>query len=84
VIEHSADPIDQGTELAQYWLEQAEREARAKNKPEQVQGPDGKWPHTECVSCGEDIPEGRLKLGRIRCVECQSAREKRDQQYGAR
>lgn len=39
--------------------------------PEQKQNADGTWPVTEC-ECGEPIPEGRLKLGKIRCIECQT------------
>lgn len=27
--------------------------------------------------CGDEIPEGRLALGKIRCVACQAWREKR-------
>lgn len=29
----------------------------------------------DCVSCDEPIPLGRLKLGRIRCVDCQERKE---------
>lgn len=29
------------------------------------------------VDCGEAIPAARLALGKIRCVACQAAREKR-------
>lgn len=35
-----------------------------------------------CVDCGDDIPEERLKLGRVRCVYCQSALEKRNKLHG--
>lgn len=30
-----------------------------------------------CIDCGDDIPEGRLALGKIRCVHCQELLEKR-------
>ena len=29
----------------------------------------------DCVRCGDPIPEKRLALGRIRCIECQTALE---------
>lgn len=32
---------------------------------------------THCIECDNDIPEGRLRLGRIRCVYCQTIKEKR-------
>lgn len=35
-----------------------------------------------CVSCGDDMPEERLKLGRVRCVYCQSEIEKRNKLMG--
>lgn len=32
----------------------------------------------ECEECGNDIPEGRRKLGGVRlCIECQRVRESR-------
>lgn len=65
------DPIDQASELSQTLNDAYVGQARAKAKPEQVQNPDGTWPHTECVDCDTEIPEGRLKLGKIRCIRCQ-------------
>lgn len=35
-----------------------------------------------CVECGEEIPEARLKLKKIRCVDCQSELELRNKLYG--
>ena len=43
--------------------------------PEQVRNEDGTWPVTECVSCGNDIEEGRLELAKIRCKRCQEILE---------
>ena len=45
--------------------------------PEQVQNEDGTWPVTECISCGNDIEEGRLALARVRCLRCQEILEKK-------
>lgn len=30
-----------------------------------------------CVDCEIEIPEARLALGKVRCVDCQSLKEKR-------
>lgn len=75
-------------ELNDAFIEQAEavadaaREAALSNvrkalRPEQVQNADGTWPQPECVDCGEDIPLGRLSLGKIRCIFCQNVKEGR-------
>lgn len=45
----------------------------AMNAPEKHPDFDGE----SCIDCGETIPEQRLKLGKIRCVDCQTALEKR-------
>lgn len=34
-----------------------------------------------CVECGEAMPEGRLKLGRVRCVPCQEYKEQNEKFY---
>lgn len=77
MAERYADQLDKASAVAQEFIEQSTRAARELNKPEQVQNEDGTWPHPDCVDCGEDIPEGRLKLGRVRCVDCQEYLEKR-------
>ena len=35
-----------------------------------------------CISCGDTIPEQRLKMGRIRCVYCQEEIERKNNLYG--
>lgn len=35
-----------------------------------------------CVSCGDDIPPERLKMGRVRCVYCQEVKEKKEKLIG--
>lgn len=72
-----ADPLDKASDLASMYNEQGLAEVQRKNAPEQTQNPDGTWPHTECVDCGDDIPEGRLQLGRVRCISCQDIKERR-------
>ena len=75
------DQLDNAAELEQLHTERSVAAARAKNRPEQVKNEDGSWPHTECISCGEDIPEVRLNLGKVRCVTCQSLLERERSQY---
>lgn len=31
----------------------------------------------DCLDCGEEIPAGRLAMGRMRCVKCQTKKEKK-------
>lgn len=80
------DPIDEASRTETRMRDNDVAKARAKSKPEQVQvlGKDGfmYWPITECVDCGDDIPDGRLELGRIRCVICQGKKETREKQHG--
>jgi len=47
---------------------------------EQTRNPDGSWPTTECVDCDEPIKPARLAMGKIRCVDCQSRRERLQRQ----
>lgn len=35
-----------------------------------------------CIDCGNEVPIERLRLGRIRCVYCQTELEKRNKIYG--
>jgi phage/conjugal plasmid C-4 type zinc finger TraR family protein len=74
--EFTPDVLDRASNLTQETTDNAIAEQRRKAAPQQVQNPDGSWPVTECLDCDLAIPEGRLKMGRIRCVECQSAVER--------
>ena len=49
--------------------------------PEQVRNEDGTWETTECVDCGDEIEEGRLNLGKVRCLRCQALLEKKRSGY---
>jgi RNA polymerase-binding transcription factor DksA len=53
--------------------------ARAMARPETHPDFDGE----HCVDCDDDIPEFRLKIGRVRCVECQQVLENKDRQKGS-
>lgn len=72
---HEADDLDRAALLTQQLADAAVEEAQRAIAPQQVQCVDGSWPNPEC-ECGELIPEARLRLGRIRCVECQEVLER--------
>lgn len=74
--ESSADDFDKAAELTQHLADSAVAVARKAAAPQQVQCVDGSWPNPDCADCSEPIPEVRLKLGRIRCVDCQDAIER--------
>lgn len=77
----NADILDQASELTQTLTNAYISNVQDAAMPEQKRNPDGTWPVTECVGpqigdeCGEPIPEGRLALGKIRCIACQQLRE---------
>jgi RNA polymerase-binding transcription factor DksA len=70
-----ADDLDRAATLTQQLADAAVVEASRAIAPQQVQRIDGSWPNPDC-ECGEPIPEARLRLGRIRCVDCQDAIER--------
>lgn len=76
--EKHTDVLDAASELTARMNDSYVELARRKSAPEQVQNPDGTWPVTECEECGVDIPPARLAMGRVRCVDCQGAKEKRE------
>lgn len=51
---------------------------KAKVAPETHPNFDGE----SCVDCGDDIPQIRLDMGRIRCVHCQETLEKKNKMRG--
>ena len=74
-IDPGALPLDEvhdEAEIAQHLQLQEQaaisRKAREMNRPEFHPDFDGET----CVECGEDIPPERLRLRRVRCVDCQS------------
>lgn len=70
-----ADDLDVAAQLTQQLADAAVADVRRAAAPQQVQCIDGSWPNPEC-ECGEPIPEARLRLGRIRCVDCQEILER--------
>lgn len=67
------DEADQASmfQMAQNALALAK--VKAKMQPEKHPDFDG----STCLDCGDDIPQARLDMGKIRCVHCQSALETR-------
>lgn len=63
-----ADDSDRASVIEATFNADALRDARRKAQPETHPDFDGK----HCVDCGDEIPEARLALGRVRCIECQS------------
>lgn len=74
--EIEADELDRAADLTQRTTDAAVEDVRRRSRPEQVQNPDGTWPHEDCVDCGEEIGIGRLRLGKVRCIYCQQALER--------
>lgn len=77
MTERHADPIDEAAALTSALTDGAVAAARAASAPEFHPDFDG----VSCVDCGNDIPAGRLALKKVRCVECQGAKEKRTSQF---
>lgn len=76
--------VDSANYLADLYNSACVAAERAKAAPEQLQLEDGSWPSTECVDCGIDIEPGRLALGRVRCIVCQTNKEIKERQYYGR
>lgn len=74
--EHTPDVLDRASNLTQELTDNAIAEQRRRARPEQVQNADGSWPVTNCVDCEVEIPQARLALGKIRCVDCQGILER--------
>jgi len=72
------DESDRASAFEAQFNEDALEEARRKTAPEINPDFDGK----HCIECGEKIPAARLKLAKIRCVECQSLKEQKTKFFG--
>lgn len=83
--ERCSDLSDEASKTEELVREHDISLARAKAAPEQAQVADPQglmyWPITECVSCDDTIPIGRLALAKIRCIACQEKLEKRNRQH---
>ena len=77
VLEACADILDQASNVTLASTANQIAHLSFLAAPEQVRNEDGTWPVTECTSCGNDIEEGRLNLGKVRCLRCQETLEKK-------
>lgn len=86
--ERTADVLDVANQATAVAAAVAREEAKRRAAPESIrevdgsittQGKDaeGKWKIPDCVICGEENAAGRMELGRIRCIACQTRLEKR-------
>ena len=66
------DEIDRASAIEAQFIEDALEVAIRRTAPETDPDFDG----VHCIECAEGIPAARLKLGKIRCIECQTAIEK--------
>lgn len=87
------DDIDRATGNTMRNTDEFVKVARAASAPERISDGKGGWiyqtatevdgvvtyPIPDCIEeiCGEPLPVGRMELGRIRCVSCQSLLEKK-------
>lgn len=72
----SPDILDRASELTMRMNDSLVAAAQRLARPEQVKV-DGKWPIKDCDDCGNEIPEARLNLAKIRCIYCQERVEMR-------
>jgi RNA polymerase-binding transcription factor DksA len=78
----SPEVMDEGDAASLFQMNENQKAIAAvvaRNAPEKHPDFDGET----CIACGEFIPAERLALGKIRCVDCQSALEKRGKLFAA-
>jgi hypothetical protein len=69
-----ADSLDEAAALTQILSDAQVAAVRRLVQPEQLQNPDGTWPHEDCVRCGADLGQ-RMLMGKVRCIVCQQRLE---------
>jgi RNA polymerase-binding transcription factor DksA len=71
----NTDQLDFAAELQDEFNKRGVEEVRKALEAEQHPGFDG----VHCVEddCGTAIPQARLAMGKVRCVDCQTRKEKR-------
>lgn len=68
----SGDEADLAQEQIEMFQRQAIARATGRSGPERDPVFDG----LHCVECEIEIPAGRLALGKVRCLDCQTQKEK--------
>ena len=79
----SNDVLDEGDMASAYQMREnamALAKAKAAMAPETHPDFDGE----SCVDCGDDIPTLRLSMGKVRCVHCQTALERKGKLFATR
>lgn len=74
------DEADIASALEAGFIAQALERHKEKVAPEKHPDFDGET----CVDCGIEIPQVRLDMGKVRCVNCQAELEKINKLYGRR
>lgn len=74
------DVLDQASMLQDRTNQEAVRKIQEQQGPETHPDFDGE----SCVGCHNEIPQARLKLGKVRCVACQAVLERIGKIYGGR
>lgn len=72
------DEVDIASALEMGFIAKALEAHKSKVAPETHPDFDGE----SCIDCGDDIPQVRLNMGKIRCVYCQEALEKKNKLHG--
>jgi RNA polymerase-binding transcription factor DksA len=80
-MEKNTDVLDQAAYVTEVMTEKAVAYQREFAKPEKHPDFDGK--HCVEADCGVAIPKERLKLGKVRCVDCQSRLESIAKRFGS-
>ena len=76
-----ADELDRAAAVSDAHNQSCIADAQYAARPQQHQLPDGSWPITACITCGDDIPEGRVALAKIKCLSCQESEERKGAMY---
>lgn len=76
-----SDEIDRANFIADMANQEAVEHYRYLARPEQQKDAEGNWETSECVDCGKDIEDGRLAMGKVRCFDCQTIKEKKERLY---
>lgn len=71
----NTDPLDFAAEVSE--LINSSHVAEQRRSAELALAPEQDGSQTECEDCGDDIEPVRVAMFRIRCVACQTIKEKR-------
>ena len=72
-----SDLNDKTLEFAERIVSASVEERIEKARERQCDKPEFRaWDGETCFDCGEDLPEERIEMGRVRCVICQTKAER--------